>query len=549
MKYHITKEAAVAFRRIIFWAGVVACAVSCQDEELMPGTDTEGFIAFRVLDGNSVTLTRTASGNEYGSSLPSVSGSIPVIVGGDTIGMGFTAERNNDLIFAEKPQTLTRGASFGNGDDGKAVTAFQVTAFRDADHSTATNPYLKDEQVEVEDSDGIGRTGKYWPAGSLSFCAYAYSKENAKSLVEGLKFEKTDKGLTGSFTYSLPEAGKEEEEDKRNDPANQPDLVFAMAPDVKSVKDAPTEPVDLLFHHALSAIVFKIGTIHAERVKLKSIALENFYGKGSCEMSTQKIVSSDKTEYIGRNNVTFDWTQAGEQNNTYVLGLNSQQIQKDDDKEHWFGEEAVDGGGNKIGIEECTFMMIPQTLGENSNIVLKFFLGDDEKEYTFSKPLKDITLNDENKLTEFRADTKYIFTIGLNGDVDITVTDDVVGSEKNNLKIQNTGIANGYIRAAIVGYWADENGNAVEVWNREEEKGNFTGGLPGDGWKEGDDGFYYYQKVVPHNGYTSQLFEKYVLSEKNKNAHPNQTLILDIVGQIVIEDERDAAGWQKTFGE
>ena len=545
MKYHITKESAVAFRRIIFWAGVVACAVSCRDEELMPGTDTEGFIVFRIMEGSPETVTRAESGNECEDSFTSVSGSIPMIVGGDTIGLGFTAARNNDLIFAEKPQNLTRGASFGSKDEGKAVTDFQVTAFRDDSHSTDRNPYLDDVNVKV--SDGFGRTGKYWPAGSLSFCAYAYSKENAKDLVEGLEFKKTEDGLTGSFTYSLPEAGKEDD-GKRNDPVNQPDLVFAMTPDVESVTNAQTAPVDLLFHHALSAIVFKIGTIHAESVKLKSVALENFYGKGSCEMSTQKIVSSDKTEYIGRNNVTFNWVPSGEQNNTYVLGLNSQQIQKDDDKEHWFGEEAVDVGGNKIDIEECTFMMIPQTLGENSNIVLKFFLGDDEREYTFSKPLKDITLNDENKLTEFRADTKYIFTIGLNGDVDITVTDDVVGSEKNNLKIQNTGIANGYIRAAIAGYWADENGNAMEMWNWEEEKENFKS-LPGDGWKEGDDGFYYYTKVVPHNEYTSKLFEEYVLSEENKNAHPNQTLILDIVGQIVIEDERDAAGWQKTFGE
>ena len=544
MKHHtITKEAAVAFRRIIFWAGVVACAASCRDEELMSGTDTGGLIAFRILEGNPAAVTRAASGNEGDGSFASACGSIPLIIGGDTIGMGITTERNNDVIFAERPQTLTRGASFGKDPGGKEVTDFQVTAFRDNSHSTDGNPYLNKEPVKV--SDGLGRTGKYWPAGSLSFCAYAYSKENAKDLVKGLEFKKTEVGLTGSFTYSLPEAGKEDD-GKRNDPANQPDLVFAMTPDVESVKNAATQPVNLLFHHALSAIVFKVGSVKAESVTLKSIALENFYGSGNCTMNSGKIESDDDNSE--KNDVKFQWETTGEPNNTYVLGLNSQQIQKDDDKEHWFGENAETEAGEKIGIEECTFMMIPQTFAENSNIVLKFLLGNDAQEYTFSKPLSDITLSDESKLTEFKPDTKYIFTIGLNGDVDITVTDDVVGSKKNNLQIQNTGIANGYIRATIVGYWADESGNVMEAWNWEEEKENFIS-LPGDGWKKGGDGFYYYTKVVPHNEYTSKLFEEYVLSEENKNAHPNQTLILDIVGQIVIEDERDAAGWQKTFGE
>ena len=544
MKYHtITKEAAVAFRRIIFWAGVVACAASCQDEERMPGTDTGGLIAFRILEGNPDAVTRTASGNETDGSFTSVSGSIPMVVGGDTIEMGFTAERNSDLIFAEKTQTLTRGASFGNDDGGKVVSEFKVKAFRDNSHEFGVYSNLDDKTVTV--SNQIGRTDIYWPAGSLSFCAYAWSKENAD--VENLEFKKTAEGLSGSFTYSLPDADTNAEEDKRNDPANQADLVFAMTPDIDYKQNAKTGPVDLLFHHALSAIVFKVGSVKAEKVILKSIALKNFYGSGKCQMSTGNIESSD--DYNGRNNVIFQWETTGEQTNTYVLGCNGQEVlksQQDNKKEHWFGEETE--AGKKIGIEECTFMMIPQDFPEDSRIVLKFFLGDDEKEYTFLKSLKDITLNDESKLTEFKPDTKYIFTIGLNGDVDITVEDKVEGSTKKELTIQNTGVANGYIRAAIVGYWTDENGNVMDLWDIEkEESANKFQGLPGTDWKKGNDGFYYYQKSVPHNGYTSQLFTSYTLSEEDRNTHPNQTLILDIVGQIVIDDERVTAGWQTTF--
>lgn len=535
MKYHtITKEAAVVFRRIIFWAGITVCAVSCRDEELMPGTDTGGFIVFRVREGNPVVATRAASGNECDSSFTSLSGSIPMIVGADTIEMGFSVERNRDMIFADKPHTLTRGASFGSDDGGMAVTNFHVMAFQDKVHQYAV--YFGQKEIPV--SGGFGRTGIYWPAGSLSFCAYAWSTEGADELVSGLEFNKTDVGLSGSFNYSLPEV--EEDNDKRNDPANQPDLIFAMTPDMVCEKNGRTEPVDLLFHHALSAVVFKVGTLKAESVILKSIALENFYGGGSCTISTGTIESVD--DYNDRQDVKFEWTPSGEQNKKYLLGLGDegQQAETGD----MFGKDVETKNG------ECTFMMIPQNIGSDSKIVLNFVLQNSGTEYTFEKNMNEIEALKPNGEGDARLlpDTKYIFTIGLNGDVDITVEDNVTGLIKNELTIQNTGIANGYIRAAIVGYWADGSGNVMGAWD-EENDGTFTG-LAGENWKKGktgEDVFWYYTKTVPHYGFTTPLFTTYELKEEAIAGHPNQTLILDVVAQIVIDDKREEAGWPTTF--
>lgn len=539
MNYHtIAKKAIVALRRIIIWTGIMACAVSCRDEELGSITDTDGLIVFRIREGNPVVAgTRSASGNESDRTTAPSFGSVPLFVGTDTIEMGFSVERNRDMIFAEKPQSLTRGVSFGSDEDGKAVTSFHVTAFRDSDHGGVVYPLLNDESVtSVDVTDGYGRTGKYWPAGSLSFCAYAWSMESAGNLVSGLEFKNTDDGLSGLFSYSLPEV--EESDEERNDPAKQPDLIFAMAPDKVCEKNGPTEPVDLLFHHALSAVVFKVGSLKAEGVILKSIALENLYGSGDCEMSTEEI-SGDTDSYNGRQDVKFTWKPKGDQNKKYLLGLNDQVAETGDE----FGEN--------VGTEgECTFMMIPQIIGSDSKIVLKFVLQNSGSEYTFEKNLNEIEAlkpDGEGDAT-LLPDTKYIFTLGLNGDVDITVEDNVTDLTKDHLAIQNTGIANGYIRAAIVGYWADENGNAMEAWDEEDEVGTFTG-LPGENWKKGEDGFWYYTQSVPHYEYTTPLFESYTLNQDAITNHPGLTLILDIVAQIVIDDRREEAGWPTTFGE
>lgn len=521
----ITTKAAGTFRRIILWAGIVACAVSCRDEELMPGAGTEGLIAFRVREGNPLVTTRAASGDGRDSTLASLSGSVPLLVGGDTIEMSVSTERNREPIFAERAKALTRGVPFGNDGDGKAVTGFQVTAFRDNNET-----YFENRKVAVK--NGIGLTGQHWPAWDLSFCAYAWSMKSAGSLVTGLEFEKTGDGLSGSFSYSLP-GPKEGGEETRNDALEEPDLVFAMAPGMKRGDG----PVDLLFHHALSAVVFKAGTIGAENVRLKSIVLENFYGGGGCKMTEAKIESSN--DYNGRQDVKFEWTPTGEQTHAYVQQLGDQQAVTGDR----FGKEVEKETG------ECTFMMIPQEIGDDSKIVLTFSLGDSEEEYTLSKNLKDIAALKPagSETAKLLPDTRYTFTIGLTGDIDIEVDDKVEGKTKSDVTIQNTGISTGYIRAAVVGWWEDESGSVTAPW-REKEDGSFTG-LPGENWKKGTDGFWYYTKPVKHYGYTDPLFTSYTLNENAVKSHSSQKLVLDVVAQIVLADKRKEAGWPTEFGQ
>lgn len=74
--------------------------------------------------------------------------------------------------------------------------------------------------------------------------------------------------------------------------------------------------------------------------------------------------------------------------------------------------------------------------------------------------------------------------------VDETVCDDT----KSNVKIQNTGDTDAWIRVAVVVTWQDADGN---VYGQAPKAGeNYTNWTPGTDWVKGDDGFYYYTKPV-----------------------------------------------------
>ena len=74
------------------------------------------------------------------------------------------------------------------------------------------------------------------------------------------------------------------------------------------------------------------------------------------------------------------------------------------------------------------------------------------------------------------------------------VDETVSGDTKSNVKIQNTGDTDAWIRAAVVVTWQDTDGN---VYGQTPKAGeNYTAWTPGTDWVKGADGFYYYTKPV-----------------------------------------------------
>lgn len=124
--------------------------------------------------------------------------------------------------------------------------------------------------------------------------------------------------------------------------------------------------------------------------------------------------------------------------------------------------------------------------------------------------------------------------------MDVEVTDHCDGNFKDQLQIKNTGIADGYIRAAIVGYWVNLSGDVLAPWKATD--GSFAGLMVmGTNWVQSPtDGFYYYTQPVAAGATTTKLFESYTLTAAPPvdGAH----LQLSILAQIVIASAK-ATAW------
>lgn len=456
--------------------GLLLTLSSCQDENIIDNRDN-GRITFCVSDKVQSDNGEWKEADSKGEKLQAPNKSI-VEIGGKQLNLLFVREENKNAL---NQGCVTRGAAFDN--NTHRITQIYTTAIY-SNGSRGGNIYFENEKISINNSQGCST--HFWPTDKLSFYAYAYSKEN---VTIAPIFTQEGKMCKGVFDYTLPTPSTS---DTKEDAKNQPDVVFAIAPD-KSHQTS--DDVDLVFHHALSAITFKVGKM-PENVFLKSITLSGVYKSGNCSMTATED-----------NNIDFTWTFAGEQQN----GAYTQDIKTN----------AV--VGNIMGDEEATFMMLPQNMGSNTKFRLTFSI--DNREYSLEKSFNTF-------ITSWDADKKYIFTIGLPDEIDVEIDDQVVGMEKSNVTIQNTGIITGYIRAAIVGYWKNAGGMACDIWI--DSDGTFSYGSQWNNyWKKGADGFYYYLHPVEHNEYTYPLFDRYVISDNTLKNHINQSLEIDLAVQII----------------
>ena len=119
------------------------------------------------------------------------------------------------------------------------------------------------------------------------------------------------------------------------------------------------------------------------------------------------------------------------------------------------------------------------------------------------------------------------------------------GTEKKNVRIQNTGTTDAYIRAMIVANWctaADTNGKTKVVASYAVNATHFQG-LPGSGWVKHTDGFYYYTQPVAPGNMTARLFESCtpVDSEKPEGAdHLEVNIICQAVQSTPAAAVKDA---------
>lgn len=377
------------------------------------------------------------------------------------------------ILYVTEAPVQTRGASLSDA----TLSKFYVTAYL----AEGLAEFMMNEDITLSE-EGMWEYSpvKYWPQnGEVHFFAYADSKDT------GLKptFSVGESTYTGQFSYTLPEY------DSDNAAQLQPDLMFAARTGLS--KQSIDGSVLFRFYHALSAINFKIGDV-PEGVTMESVKFSGVKDSGSCTLTYQ----DDGT-------VTFDW-QSNSTTKTYTQSFSSKPV----------------GAGDVVNTiaDETTFMMIPQEFDEDAvvQINIKVF----GRPYTIEKKMSEIHESwDPNK--------KYVYVISTPEEVDVEITDDVTDDNmtKQNLRIQNTGLSDAYIRVSVTGEWKRiQNGIQVIVagWN----SGNaFTGGTDhGDGIFTGldidenwfyntEDDFFYHRNIVKINDLASTLFESYTLND------------------------------------
>ena len=104
-----------------------------------------------------------------------------------------------------------------------------------------------------------------------------------------------------------------------------------------------------------------------------------------------------------------------------------------------------------------------------------------------------------------------------------------VSTEKTNVKIQNTGDTEAYIRAAIIVTWQDSIGNVSATLPVAGETEDYTIYINSADWVLKSDGFYYYKNPVAPNVSTANLINSCTVNKANDQ----YTLCVEILADAI----------------
>ena len=485
---------------IYIWSLVVLSSVllvsSCHErQEVILPVDGDG-ITLIVNEGAPYATKATGEETIYSSR-----------VNGDESQRGVYLQVIEDVIRTELQDSeaeLTKGTPYS----GNNIGSFHIDAFTTTNGSSY-EPFLS-EDLTSSDGTSVG-TGHYWPLTTpetkISFFGYSKSQSYGTLAVNSTNYTfGEDASHSGTFTYTLPDA--------TTDNSTHPDIVFAIAPNQSKPADGQIE-VD--FYHALSAITFSVGEIPTNFI-VNSITFTNIHSSGSCSYT------------YAQGGIIYDWKD-----------LSSKK-----DYTQTFNKEMFDQGanpspsGSAVNTASQTFMMIPQTIGDDAQITISITIKDEHnqetRQYSFTKKLKDIT-------PRWEAGKKYTFQISSPNEVEIVVSDEVNQNVKSNLVIRNNGLMSVYVRVAIIGYWINSSDQQIVAdWDPEVDgdfnwgtSSNQEWGTSGEYWRKGSDGFYYYMKLLNTGEEISKestthkaLFDTYTLTATPPKAGSELEMIISV---------------------
>lgn len=327
------------FRNTCMLAALSVAAASCADDEFAKGGKlSDGAIGFgtsAVTAGDGSPLSRAV---HYGDT--------PLVLldksGNDTLYLHTSTERNLSTVTGEKQ--ATRGVPVNGDNFSEVCKSFGVTAL------TPDGQTLMDDE-EIGDYSGgvwLPEETRYWPSDEMEIDFYAYAPyyyDDKKMFGEGgaTKVNISDRSI--EFSYIVPlSIGR------TDDASAQPDIMFCHKACSKNGVDPETGAVPLHFQHALAGVRFVAGDI--SKCTVKTITIENVYGKGSC------VYAFDDGDG------TFTWKTSGDAT-SFCQAFNV------DVADSQTGEQQITDK-NPV----TTFMMIPQVLSKNAGIKVELLMPD-----------------------------------------------------------------------------------------------------------------------------------------------------------------------------
>lgn len=359
---------------------------------------------------------------------------------------------------------------------------------------------------------------------------------------------------TIAFDYTSPEHA-----------SDQQDILFSARRVTEVEYNNKNKVADVLFHHALTGVKFSTanvisGNVDGTKTYITKITFKGLKDKGHCVVTP----TSEKGKYVDDRDVFSSsqdgvvvWSAPTEGNatgnnakgisqtfdeNNYAANIYSEKtdfnnfpesFSKEDKNFGEPGHKTTDWNINDKNAS-LTFWLIPQTLND-VELEIEFYIdAGGKKSQTFTQRVRGFNNGVEWKAGQLRTYVLKATQVAVH--VEDELTDD---NTKEKVVIRNTGNVPEWVRATVVAYWADANGNAVygyesatssnyvPAWDLATEissnpvYGKFSssvngtvteGKFPGDGWVKGNDGYYYFNDIIGvDKAATTPIFSKYVV--------------------------------------
>lgn len=122
------------------------------------------------------------------------------------------------------------------------------------------------------------------------------------------------------------------------------------------------------------------------------------------------------------------------------------------------------------------------------------------------------------------------------GKVENSIDESFNGTEKTNVRIQNTGNLNSYIRVSLVPVWRDSGGHPTTL----KTDGTYEITLNTDDWFRGDDGFYYCKTAISPQKFTPILIKTCTVKDGLGKEYNNKVFDFQILAQSIQSEPEQA---------